>query len=60
MSRTNKGNKGPGYDYWSDRPESSWGYGPKIKRVCKKRERARSKDKLRNEKFDDLRDKESF
>lgn len=44
MSRTNKGEKGPGYDYWSRRPYSSWGYGPEIKRLCHRAERRQSND----------------
>jgi len=42
MSRTRKGGKGPGYDFWSRR--SSVGhYGKFSKKVTRKQERARDK-----------------
>jgi len=44
MSRTIKGQKGPGYDYWGRRPYSgSCGYGPYIKLRTHRKERRRSK-----------------
>jgi hypothetical protein len=44
MSRTKKGNKGPGYDYCGRRPKSAdCGYGPDVKRISKRIERARAK-----------------
>jgi len=40
MSRTRKGSKGPGYDYWGRRVLSGdCGYGPHIKKVTHRRER---------------------
>ena len=43
MSRTKRGEKGPGYDYWSRRPYSSnYGYGPDIKKLCHRKERVQS------------------
>ncbi len=46
MSRTKKGEKGPGYDYWTKRPYSYSGYGPDVKKMTKKKERAVAKQKL--------------
>lgn len=46
MSRTKKGKKGPGYDYWTRRPYSSSGFGPEVKKMTKKKERAQAKQKL--------------
>ena len=44
MSRTKRGSKGPGYDYWSRRPYStSYGYGPEIKKLCHRAERRQNK-----------------
>jgi hypothetical protein len=40
MSRTVKGKKPIGYDYWTKRPYSSAGFGPKIKKLTHKKERA--------------------
>ena len=43
MSRSNRGSKAPGYDYWSRRPFStSYGYGPEIKNLCHRAERRQS------------------
>ena len=39
MSRTIKGSKGPGYDYWSRRPYSGRGFGPGVKQLCHRAER---------------------
>ena len=47
MSRTRKGGKAPGYDYWSRRPASGRGYGPDVKRQCHGIERAQAKDAVR-------------
>lgn len=58
MSRTRKGNKGAGYDYWGKRPLSGRGYGKDIKDATKKIERARSKEATRR--GDDLPFKEPF
>lgn len=46
MSRTKKGEKGAGYDYWTKRPYSSSGYGPVVKKLTKKKERAMTKQQL--------------
>lgn len=47
MSRTKKGKKGPGYDYWGKRALSgSCGYGPEVKRMTHKKERAQTKQKI--------------
>lgn len=44
MSRTKRGSKGPGCDYWGRRPKSSGcGYGKIVKTISKRIERARSK-----------------
>lgn len=48
MSRTKKGSKGCGYDYWGKRPMSgTCGYGSKVKRASKRIERARAKSAVR-------------
>lgn len=47
MSRTIKGSKGAGYDYWSRRPMSGHGYGPTVKRICHGIERMQAKDAVR-------------
>jgi len=41
MSRTIKGHKGPGYDFWSRRPPNTGcqGYGPFAKKVTHRKER---------------------
>lgn len=50
MSRTKKGKKPPGWDYWGKRP-IGWGErGTKNKRVGIKIERAKLKAKLKKEK----------
>jgi hypothetical protein len=44
MSRTKRGSKGPGYDYWGKRPKSGiCGYGKDVKTISKRIERARAK-----------------
>lgn len=43
MSRTIKGSKAAGYDYWSRRPYSGCGHGADIKRICHGIERAQEK-----------------
>lgn len=41
MSRTKKGKKGPGYDYWGKRALSGdCGHGPVVKKLTHKKERA--------------------
>lgn len=49
MSRTNKGSKPLGYDYWSKRPGSGWGYGKHIKDITHSRERMCSKHIVKDE-----------
>ncbi len=48
MSRTIRGQKGPGYDYWSRRPMSGTGYAKWIKQRTHRVERQRAKDAIRN------------
>ena len=49
MSRTKKSKKGPGYDYWSKRALSgNCGFGPEVKKMTHKKERAQAKHKLAN------------
>lgn len=44
MSRTKRGGKGPGYDYWGRRALSGdCGYGPQVKKTTARMERARAK-----------------
>lgn len=48
VSRTKRGSKGAGYDYWGRRAESgNCGYGPDIKKSTHRKERNRAKKKLR-------------
>ena len=49
MSRTKRGGKPFGYDYWSKRPCSGLGYGKHIKDMCHSVERMQSKEILLNE-----------
>lgn len=49
MSRSNKGSKATGYDYWSKRPASGNGYGAVVKDITHRRERMINKDILRKE-----------
>lgn len=50
MSRTKKGTKSPGHDYWGKRPLKFGDHGTKGKRVGIQRERAIEKRKLAEEK----------
>lgn len=44
MSRTKKGKKGTGYDYWGKRALSTdCGFGPEVKKMTHKKERAQAK-----------------
>jgi hypothetical protein len=52
MSRSKKGSKGPGFDYWGKRPFSVNGHGSSIKKLTHKKERAISKQKLHKLKKD--------
>jgi hypothetical protein len=45
MSRTKKGSKAPGYEYWSKRPMSGCTPGSWVKKVVNKIERQRNKPK---------------
>lgn len=50
MSRTQKGSKGPGYDYWGRRPLSGdCGYGPAVKRVTHRIERRQASEVIADE-----------
>lgn len=48
MSRTQRGAKAPGYEFWSRRPQSG-GVGPESKRICHGQERAQAKALVREE-----------
>jgi len=43
MSRTKKGKKSPGFDFWSKRPFSGLGFGKFIKKRTHKKERSLGK-----------------
>lgn len=43
MSRTNKGSKAPGHEFWSRRPYSGIGHGRVCKDICHGMERAQRK-----------------
>ena len=59
MGKTKRGEKGGGFDYWGKRPLSGdCGYGPEVKKISKKIERARAKKDLKEGK--EMPDKESF
>ncbi len=55
MSRSIKGAKSPGFDYWSRRPvkgsksTASAGYGPEVKRLTNRNERRRAGVALKRE-----------
>lgn len=46
MSRSIKGRKACGYDYWSRRPYSGHGHGRKIKDICHGMERAQERKEI--------------
>jgi hypothetical protein len=51
MSRTKKGKKAVGFDYWGKRALSgSCGFGSEVKRLTHKKERAQAKQALHKEK----------
>lgn len=53
MSRTRKGSKGPGYDYWSKRPtKGGTSPGPNTKRITKRLERRAAVRAVRKEEKD--------
>lgn len=59
MSRSVKGSKGCGYDYWSRRPySSSWGYGPDVKNLCHRAERIQAKNEILNQ-LDEMEEKDN-
>jgi len=59
MSRTKKGSKPPGYDYWGKRPKSGdCSYGKVVKTISKRIERAIAKTAVR--KGVDLPKREAF
>lgn len=49
MSRTVRGERPPGYDYWSRRPGSSNGHGRVVKKVTASKEKTASKRLVRLE-----------
>ncbi len=51
MSRTKKGAKGPGYDYWTARPgnHGSQGYGPDVKKRTHRLERIQGKKQTKDQ-----------
>lgn len=59
MSRSERGEKGPGYDYWGRRALSTFcSFGPYVKFRTKRIERRRAKDALRKGE-DDMPQKEA-
>jgi hypothetical protein len=50
MSRTKKGAKGPGYEYWSKRPMAGQSPGKETKKLTHKIERLENKKKTREAK----------
>ena len=53
MSRTRKGSKGPGYEYWSKRPMAGMNPGAETKRMTHKLERIEAKDQIKEQLQDD-------
>jgi hypothetical protein len=49
MSKTKKGAKGPGFEYWSKRPNSMSQPGKASKKVTHKKERGQSKKAIKKE-----------
>ena len=49
MSRTIKGSKGPGYEYWGRRPFCGWKPGKVAKRLTHQLERQIAKREVRRE-----------
>lgn len=47
MSRTKKGSKGPGYEYWKSRMGGIEDPGAETKKFTHKKERSRAKSKVR-------------
>jgi hypothetical protein len=48
MSRTKRGSKPPGWEFWSRRPQSG-GVGAESKRICHSQERMQKKELLQDE-----------
>lgn len=48
MSRSHKGSKGPGYEYWSKRPCAGLTPGAETKRMTHKLERLEAKEEISN------------
>ena len=53
MSRTKKGKKGPGYDYWSRRPTPITSPGRASKKLTHRLERIEGKKKIKKESKDE-------
>ena len=49
MSRTRRGGKGPGYEYWGRRPCSGFNPGKESKTIMHQIERAREKELVNDE-----------
>ncbi len=49
MSRSQKGSKGPGYEYWSRRPMAGMNPGAETKRLTHKLERLEAKDEIKEQ-----------
>ena len=47
MSRSIRGKKAAGYDYWSKRPHSGLGFGPDAKKRTHRTERQQGKSETR-------------
>lgn len=47
MSRTVRGEKAAGHDYWSRRPASGRGTGPAVKNTCHRAERQQGQAEVR-------------
>jgi hypothetical protein len=51
VSKTKKGKKSPGFDYWGKRALSgNCGFGPEVKKLTHKKERAQAKQDLHKKK----------
>lgn len=48
MSRSRKGAKAPGWEYWSRRPMSGCAPSPENKKICHGIERSQAKAEVRN------------
>lgn len=52
MSRTRRGGKPPGYEFWSRRPCSGNGHGKVVKDMTKAKERMEEKELIQSERKD--------